>query len=224
MAKILINNTANDIFISDTGNTVPVSGQFTIPPFDYQLYAESDDVVALIGNNSLTVNDGSKDLTESQGINLIQGNFPTSVGGVGGYNLYDSQQVRVELSNTEVSLPRSTEFFEGLYTYTGTGALSGFTMKFDSDSVIVRLELDSEVIFEIDCSILEDLLPNGNGDEGAGNGKFSWLDWNKSKNILRFYPRYDLAFFSEVKIMAKANSNTNKRDMEAYLIDIVKES
>ena len=221
MAKILKNNTAGDIFISDTGITVLASSQYTIPPFDYQLFAESNEIVTLVGNNTLTVNDGSKDLTPSQGINLIQGNFPTAAGGVGGYNLYDPQHAIVDLSTSKVTLPRSTESFTSVYNYSGSGALSGFTVQFNSDNVIARLDVDSRTIFELDCAVLEDLIAHGSDSNG---GKFSWVDWNKNKNTIRFYPRHDLSFASEVKIMCKANSNSNKREMCAYLVDIVKES
>ena len=80
MSKILKNNTASDVIISDTGQTVPASGQLTIQTGDYLLYAGSDDVVTLVGNSTLTVNDGSDDLSINDGIKLIQGIFPNPVG------------------------------------------------------------------------------------------------------------------------------------------------
>lgn len=75
MAKILINNTASPVLISDTGVTVPASGQFTIPAQDFPLFAASSDVVVLIGNGTLTVNDGLEDLEIAEGVGLIQGSF-----------------------------------------------------------------------------------------------------------------------------------------------------
>jgi len=79
MSKILKNNTANPVSISDVGQTVPASSQITIASQDYLLYAASDDVVTLVGNSTLTVNDGSNDLSISDGIDLIKGIFPTTV-------------------------------------------------------------------------------------------------------------------------------------------------
>ena len=80
MSKILKNNTASPVFISDTGQTVPASGQLLIDPTEYDIYANSSDVVTLIGNSTLTVNDGSVDLTIADGSRLLQGLYPTEVG------------------------------------------------------------------------------------------------------------------------------------------------
>ena len=42
MSKILKNNTASPVNITDVGQIVPASGQLTIQPTDYLLYADSD--------------------------------------------------------------------------------------------------------------------------------------------------------------------------------------
>lgn len=222
MSKILKNNTGSDIVIGDTGVTVTTSTNLTIPPFEYNLYAESDDIIPLIGNNSIIVNDGSKDLSPSQGINLIQGNFPTAAGGVGGYNLYDPVHVVVDCSNTQITLPRSNEAYNSLYNYSGSGALSGFAARFNSANVLVRLEIDTSQIFEMDCSILEDMSPGGNPNSPIG--KFLWISWDSSKSVLTFSPKHDLAFSTNLKIQAKANSTSNQRSSLNYLVDIIKES
>lgn len=80
MSKILKNNTASNQVIIDVGQTVPASGQLTIQPTDYLLYAASNNVITLIGNGTLTVNDGSDDLSINDGTKLIQGIFPNPVG------------------------------------------------------------------------------------------------------------------------------------------------
>lgn len=79
MSKILKNNTASPVDVTDTGVTVPASGQYTIPPQDYPLWAASSDVITVVGDSTLTVNDGSSDLTISDGIDLIKGLFPTFI-------------------------------------------------------------------------------------------------------------------------------------------------
>lgn len=86
MSKILKNNTASDVFISDTGQTVPASGQLIINPSEYDLYADSNEVITLIGNSTLTVNDGNVDLTIADGSRLLQGLYPTEVGIKAGEN------------------------------------------------------------------------------------------------------------------------------------------
>lgn len=80
MAKILINTTINNVIISDVGQTVPASGQLTIVPTDFALYADSSDVITFIGDGTLIVNDGSFNLSISDGVSLIKGLFPTTIG------------------------------------------------------------------------------------------------------------------------------------------------
>ena len=75
MAKILKNNTAFDILVSDTGANILASSSYTIPLIDYPLWAQSSDVVTFIGSGDITVNDGSYDLSKAEGIGLIQGSF-----------------------------------------------------------------------------------------------------------------------------------------------------
>jgi len=95
MSKILINTTASDVDILDTGVTVPASGQYTLNPTEYDLFAESSDVIILISdvpNPTLIVNDGSFDLSISAGVDLIKGIFPTSINinSINGSNTTDS--------------------------------------------------------------------------------------------------------------------------------------
>ena len=73
--RILKNNTASPVDITDTGYTVPASGQLVIPPQLYGLFEGSSDVVTYIGDSTLTVNDGTFDLSINEGTRLIQGGF-----------------------------------------------------------------------------------------------------------------------------------------------------
>lgn len=79
MSKILKNNSGSNVDISDVGITINNGTQYTIPPTDYLLWAASNDAVTFIGNGSLVVNDGSVDLSISDGVDLIKGIFPTTV-------------------------------------------------------------------------------------------------------------------------------------------------
>ena len=80
MSKILKNTTASDIEISDTGITVDASpGTYTIPATDYLLWAASDNIITEMGTGDIVVNDGSFDLSISDGTDLIKGIFPTSI-------------------------------------------------------------------------------------------------------------------------------------------------
>lgn len=79
MSKILKNNTASDVTINDVGQTVPASSFLTISSVDYALYADSDNVISLINDLTLTVNDGLYDLSVAEGLDLIRGSFPKHI-------------------------------------------------------------------------------------------------------------------------------------------------
>lgn len=80
MSKILKNNTAAPVDIVDTGVTVPASGNYTIPPQDYDTFAASSNVIELLADLTLTLNDGSSDVSIlSDAIDIIKGWFPQGV-------------------------------------------------------------------------------------------------------------------------------------------------
>lgn len=74
-SRVLKNNTASPVTIPDVGQTVPASGQLVINPIDYGKYEGSSDVISLIGDLTLTVSDGTFDLSVNEGTRLIQGGF-----------------------------------------------------------------------------------------------------------------------------------------------------
>lgn len=55
MAKTLVNTTASDVFVSDTGTTVPASGSYTIQPQFYPYWAASANTVTLLTAGTLTL-------------------------------------------------------------------------------------------------------------------------------------------------------------------------
>jgi hypothetical protein len=79
MSKILKNTIAFPIFVSDTGVSISGLSSYTIPEQDYLLWAASSNVVSYIGDGTLVVNDGSFDLSISNGVDLVKGLFPSKV-------------------------------------------------------------------------------------------------------------------------------------------------
>ncbi len=111
MSKILINNTASPQPVADTGVTIAASSNYTIPPQDYLLWAASSNVITLIGAGTLTVNDGSVNLSISEGTYLIKGIFPkeyrivgdsdgTLIGNVGDRMKVDAEVTIIPSSGT----------------------------------------------------------------------------------------------------------------------------
>lgn len=102
MSKILKNSTASVVSVSDTGVAIPASGQYTIPANDYPLWASSDNVVTLVGAGTLVVNDGSSDLSISDGIDRIKGHQARYLYGADGTpigNVGDRTKVDAALSS-----------------------------------------------------------------------------------------------------------------------------
>lgn len=86
MNRILKNNTASPVLITDTGITVPASGSYTIAPEYYGKFEASVDVITLLTNHSvsptvstLKANDGSVDLPENDGVRLILGEWSRQI-------------------------------------------------------------------------------------------------------------------------------------------------
>ena len=113
MSKILINTTAAIVMITDTGVPVPALGSYTIPPTDYQLWSASNDIIVKIGNGTLIVNDGSFDLSISDGTDLIKGLYSktttlqsgnTPIGAIG-----DRLKVDAQVSFTAPGFPQEID-------------------------------------------------------------------------------------------------------------------
>lgn len=79
MSKIIKNTTGGAVSVGDTGVTIPAMSNYTIPPQDYLLWAASSNVVTYIGSGTFVINDGSFDLSISDGTDLIKGLFPTTI-------------------------------------------------------------------------------------------------------------------------------------------------
>lgn len=132
-----------------------------------------------------------------------------------------SKNYRLDTSFTKIDLPTSSSSYLDIYSYSGTGLLNGFVMDFNSDRVLVRLEVDSQQVFEIDCDDLESYVDDtGKG----GGGEFGCaLKWNKSKDQISFWSSNPICFTTSVKIQAKANSDSSSRDMNAYAVEVQKD-
>jgi hypothetical protein len=82
MQRIIKNNTASPILVSDTGITIPSSGQYTIPGAEYGVWEGSSDIITYLsdqaispGVSTLVANDGTFDLEINEGVRMIQGGF-----------------------------------------------------------------------------------------------------------------------------------------------------
>jgi hypothetical protein len=238
MSKILKNNTGSPVNIADVGQTVPASGQLVVVPTDYLLYAASNNVITLIGNSTLTVNDGSFDLSISDGIDLIKDNLRTKIGVLSGDDLTAighisdqlkvtsnpnstpgspvvSNKLRIIVNNTTTQL---TATYQTVYTYTGSGKFSGFDIRFDRSGASVKLTIDgTEVIFDFDADNLSSVQSTK-----ILNGVA--VTYDSSKEVLSFSPRFSILYNSSINIEAKDVGVGALANVTGYLISLTKET
>lgn len=74
MATLLIkNNTAGELFIADVGTNIPASGQVLVNDIRTLLaFAQSESLRGLVIANTVTLNDGSSDLSQAQAEQFLQ--------------------------------------------------------------------------------------------------------------------------------------------------------
>lgn len=129
-----------------------------------------------------------------------------------------SNKFNITSINSEVSINRQNDGYNVVYNEVGSGRFYGFTFKLNSQAVIIKVTIDTNIIFEIDCNVLENL---SNNKILINMGS---ITWEKTNNQIMFYPKSPIKYNSEVKIETIANSNSNGRKIQYGLIETVKDS
>ena len=57
---------------------------------------------------------------------------------------------RLDFSAVNITLPNQSNPFLDIYTYSGGGFFHGFTVRFNDEKIVLRLEVDGNEVFEID--------------------------------------------------------------------------
>ena len=236
MSKLLRNTTLSDIFISDVGVNIPLSSTYETQPTDSLLWAGSDELVVHLGSGDLIGNDGSRDLTPAESVKLFQGLYPDKIGieGVntsnGAMDVNAQVNVSVELdenpgcsvlSNKAVIDSNSSDIsfgtsFTQIYSYSGTGKLANFLMRFNTDDCNVKLTVDGNQVFDINLDAYEKLLDM---DHNLNN---SWLNMNHGDKSISFRPNCPIQYTSSVLIEVKSDKKTKK--VYDYIVCLTKES
>lgn len=142
MSKILKNTTGSNISIIDTGITILANGQYTIPPQDYLLWAASNNIITRIGSGSIIVNDGSVDLSISDGTDLIKGLYPKKFGVLSGDDLTAIGHVgdRLKVDTGEIEIKNDSGNPISI-----TGTLSSVTLKASDIQKNAEFNISSKV-------------------------------------------------------------------------------
>jgi len=185
MSKIVKNNTVSAIEIADVGVTVPASGQYTIPEQDYLLWAASSDIITEVGAGNLVINDGSQDLSISDGISLIKGFYPHElIGGTDGTvigNVGDSLKVNVTSSvlptGASTEIKQDTQITEAQSTNTKLDTLNSTDFSTETTLAALETKASTEVKQDLIISELQDI----EADVESTNAKLDTLNTNVSK-------------------------------------------
>ena len=129
--------------------------------------------------------------------------------------------LKFEISTTEVELNRLNQDFNEIYSFTGYGNLISACFKLSRDDVIFRFEIDDEVVCEIDVSALARITHASNRDYHTP------IVYDTSDRVLVI--KYDSAinYSRNIKFLFKRNSNSgggNSRvQIESYAVSLTKE-
>ena len=152
MAKILKNTTGSNIDLSELGLRVPASSQITIQSFDYIKLASDDSVTeltTLINSGDIIVNDGTSDLSASDGIDYIKyPNFAKNIrftsvtGKLLEKNIQDALDESAENADTALNTPRFT--IPLIYNGTpGNNEFIGYSNLIPGDDTPIVVPIDS---------------------------------------------------------------------------------
>lgn len=228
MSKIVKNNTGGNISVSDTGVTVNASSQYTIPPQDYLLWAASDNIVTEVGAGNLIINDGSIDLSISDGIDLIKGLFlkhsvigntdNTLIGNTGDRLKTDTEISSINLSggfpcptipgnkwrtiNDTSDISLSTSSFTQLKQL-NNGVLHSFICDLSTDKVDFKVTIDGTDIINVNIYDLEA------GQGGSSHGQGGGILCVKTGSKVHFTPPCGLTY-STLTISAQAEQSNKK--------------
>lgn len=146
-------------------------------------------------------------------LDVVVGNTDQFPGGANSKNLtpcYSSKKT-FDLDTTTSAL---TGTLADQYTYTGTGKFIGFIMEFNSKSAEVQLLVDSDEVFKITGSDLDNIQGQQTAADNLG------IAWEPNKKTLTYYPNFPICFETDVKIKAKETSGSV--DRLYYLVSIEK--
>lgn len=118
-----------------------------------------------------------------------------------------SSKIRADIYTGPNIAVSSAVTYTTLYTYSGTGFLIGFNVEFNGVNVIVKLTIDSEIIFDgVDLSTFNGFLVTADAQyrRQLGSGivtQSSSLDWSLKQPV---------SFLSNVTISARLSGGTSK--------------
>lgn len=155
MSKILKNTTLSDYFWGEPGINVPASGQVTIPFTKYLEVSQTEaisEITADINSGDIVVNDGTNDLSASEGIAYLQypddaNNilFTGTTSGLSSNTAREAIDEAAENADTALNTPRYTLLLQHNGTVSN-GTFLGYSSLIPGDAIPVLIPISSDLI------------------------------------------------------------------------------
>lgn len=131
-----------------------------------------------------------------------------------------SNKLAVDITTTPVNITSSSTY-NTIYTYSGTGLLVGFSSEFNNVSIVVKLTIDSNIVFDgFDISTLNGFLFTANTVDRRQNGQ----GITSLSAALDFSMRQPIRFTSSVVISARLTSGAVTRTFNQGVVYIQKDT
>ena len=89
----------------------------------------------------------------------------------------------------------------------------------------MRLEIDGEEAFAIDCDLLHEMSPDIDGEDGPGTlAHYGFISMSRNTDILIFRPPAPIKYNTNFKVQARADSGSSSRQLTRYWIAYTDES
>lgn len=136
-----------------------------------------------------------------------------------------NNRLRHKFDTTKIDLPRESENYAVIFEKNGFGDFHSAKIKFNSDSILFKCEIDGFTLCEFSIDDLNSFLGySGNDDDDDGGpNSTSFIGFNNSTKFLNIGFRFPLQFKESIRFLAKADSSSTKRECEGYSILITED-
>jgi len=118
--------------------------------------------------------------------------------------------VVVAVAYPDINLPTVSNPHAVIYSFTGAGALYGFSFEFSDKNCYARLVIDGSEVFDVNCRILCDLYG------GTNTSIRSWVTYDLNNDVFHFAPANPFKFATSISLEAKATNNNTGRYLGRY--------
>lgn len=118
-----------------------------------------------------------------------------------------TKKFRILFDDTGITVPTA---YATLYSYTGSGKFFGGTFDFNSSNVIVKLEIDSELIFELDLNDVDDMQSFMADEDSLGFQNTCFVSLTSGNRFNIDFCKCPIKYETDIVVSAKKASGSDK--------------